>query len=387
MFHRLINPIKSNSFFVFGARGTGKSTYLKGFLEGTQHLYIDLLDPQIEQKYSLHPEILKDEISEMRGSSLEWVCLDEIQKIPKLLDVVHSLIESTKIKFVLTGSSARKLKRGTANLLAGRAFVNYLHPLTFPEMGESFDLQSALEWGTLPRVTQLSSQREKISFLDSYGLTYLKEEVWAEHVVRKLDPFRRFLEVAAQSNGEIINYTKISEDVGADVKTVQSYFEILVDTLIGFHLPACHRSVRKQQRQAPKFYLFDPGVKRALDQTLTVPIIPTSSSYGKAFEHWILLEMFRLNQYLQKFYRFSYLRTKEGAEIDVVIERPGLPTALVEIKSTEQVTNRDTGTIEKFLKDISPSEGYCLSRDPVPKRIGSVHALPWDMGFRELGFS
>lgn len=376
--------MKSNSFFLFGARGTGKSTFLQQYFADTPTLWLNLLDPLVEDPLARHPEGLAAQLQAQAGK-VQWVVLDEIQKVPRLLDVVHQLIESTSIKFALTGSSARKLKRGAANLLAGRAFVNHLFPLTQVEMGEAFVLEDALQWGTLPKVVLLTEGIERAEFLKTYALTYLKEEIWSEHIVRKLDPFRKFLEVAAQSNGDIINYTNIARDVGADTKTVQSYFQILEDTLVGTLLPAYHKSIRKQQHQAPKFYFFDTGVKRALDNTLTVALAPNTYAFGKAFEHWVVIEAARLNDYYRKDFQFYYLRTKDDAEIDLVIERPGQKTALVEIKSTTRVDERDTRTVEAFLKDVRNAEGFCLSRDPVAKKINGVHCLDWQTGLRELG--
>jgi predicted AAA+ superfamily ATPase len=216
-------------------------------------------------------------------------------------------------------------------------------------------------------------------------MTYLKEEVWAEHLIRKLDPFRRFLEVAAQCNGEIVNYSNIARDVGTDHKTVCSYFEILGDTLLGFLLEPYHASVRKRQRQSPKFFLFDPGVTRALNGTLNVGLVPSTYAFGKAFEHFVLLEIVRLSDYRRNDYRFSYLRTKDGAEIDLIIERPGSKTALVEIKSGGRVDERDVRDLSRFLPDFPGAEAFCLSRDKVRKRIGDVLAVPWADGLIELG--
>jgi uncharacterized protein len=385
MVDRLIKPLKTNSFFLFGARGTGKSTFLsKYFPHDETVLWIDLLNPEEEDRYARNPLELAGNLDVARGK-IKWVVLDEIQKVPKLLDVVHRRIESSKTRFAMTGSSARKLKREGTNLLAGRAFVYSLFPLTYREWGESFNLNSALMYGTLPGLLKFDTDEERMSFLRAYALTYLKEEIWAEHIVRKLDPFRKFIEIAAQSNGEIINFANIARDVGVDIKTVQSYFEILEDTLLGFMLEPYHRSVRKRQRQAPKFYLFDTGVRRALDRTLTIELKPGTYAYGRAFEHLVIAEAIRLNEYHQKDYRFSYLRTKDDAEIDLVVERPGTSTALVEIKSTSQVDDRDTRSLERFTADIPKSEAFILSTDPKAKRIGKVKSFPWQQGLKELG--
>jgi len=193
------------------------------------------------------------------------------------------------------------------------------------------------------------------------------------------------LQVAAQTNGQIVNFTNIAKDVGSDVKTVQSYFEILEDTLLGFFLEPYHRSVRKQQRLSPKFFIFDTGVKRALERTLKQPLQPQTHAYGDAFEHFIITEIHRLNIYHQADYQLSYLLTKDRAEVDLIIDRPGAHTALVEIKSKERVDDRDTRSLEHFLKDFPKSKAYVFSRDSREMQIGNVAALPWQKGIAEIG--
>jgi predicted AAA+ superfamily ATPase len=231
----------------------------------------------------------------------------------------------------------------------------------------------------------LNTDEERTLFLESYSHTYLKEEIIAEQIIRKDRPFRLFLEVAAQSNGEVLNYSKIAHDIGVDSKTVRSYFEILEDTLVGFFLPAYHRSLRKQQSTSPKFYLFDTGVKRALDRALDIPLRHGTYAFGRAFEHFVILEMYRLNSYHRKNFRFYHLLTKDGAEIDLLIERPGKPLALVEIKSAEEVDSRHIRTLKRFAEELSEADAFCLSRDPQPRRIDSVQILPWDIGLKRLG--
>lgn len=390
MFQRILTYSKNSSFFLFGARGTGKSTFLKNQMDLDKVLWIDLLKPKQEDIYRLHPEELVAQVKASQDQ-LEWVVIDEVQKLPHLLDVAHDLIESTPVKFALTGSSARKLKRGGANMLGGRAFVYNLFPLTHVELGAGFNLNAVLAFGSLPKVFSFENPADKTEFLEAYALTYLKEEIWAEHIIRKLDPFRRFLEVAAQTSGEIVNYTNVARDVGVDHKTAQEYYQILEDTLVGFLLPAYHKSVRKQQQQSPKFYLFDLGVKRVLDNTVGQAITPHSYGYGRLFEHFIILECLRLNGYLRRRFRFFYLRTNYQAEIDLVIERPGLPTVIVEIKSKDRVDERDTTTLENFLPSFrkpglgKKAQAVLLSIDPHEKKIGSVLALPWQKGLREIG--
>jgi predicted AAA+ superfamily ATPase len=384
MVPRLISPLPEHSFFLFGARGTGKTTFLKEYFKHSTTLWIDLLEPEQEDRYARNPSELSQQIAADQ-QYLEWVVIDEVQKVPKLLDIVHGMVEKENIRFALTGSSARRLKKDTVNLLAGRAFVYNLFPLTHRELGPRLDLDQALRYGTLPTLLSLNIEEEYQAYLRAYSLTYLKEEVWAEHLIRKLNPFRRFLEVAAQSNGEIINYSNIARDVGADHKTVVSYFEILEDTLLGFILEPFHLSIRKRQLQSPKFYFFDPGIVRALTRMLTVPLKPKTYAYGRAFEQFVINEIFRLNSYQQKDYRFSYLNTKDGVEIDLIVERPGQATVLVEIKSTVQVTEQDVRQLARFKKDLPNSEAFCLSQDPVKKMINGILTFPWKEGIKALG--
>ena len=384
MFQRVLHPSRKRSFFLFGARGTGKTTFLRSWFSGQKVLWLDLLDPAQEDRYARRPGLLSEQI-EAGGAPEGWVVVDEVQKVPRLLDVVHAEIERSGVRFALTGSSARKLKGGSTNLLAGRAFVYNLFPLTAAELGDSFDLQMALEYGTLPGHLDLEQPDDKAEFLRSYALTYLKEEVWAEHLVRNLDPFRSFLEVAAQCDGEIINATKIARDVGVDPKTVQSYFQILEDTLLAHILEPYHRSVRKRQSKSPRFYFMDTGVSRALSRTLNVPLNRGTYAYGKTFERFVITEAFRRCAYLKNDFRLSYLRTKDGAEVDLVIERPGLPTALVEIKSATQVDETDLRHLKSFRAVIPESEAICLSREGRPRAVEGIRIVPWRDGLEELG--
>lgn len=387
MYHRVCNPLKSNSFFLFGARGTGKSTLLRSLWVPSAVHWVDLLNTDLEQQYLIRPMALREELERIQShEQIKWVVIDEIQKAPKLLDVVHSEIERGRFKFAITGSSARKLKRGAANLLAGRAFVNSLHPLTHLELGESFDLQTVLQWGSLPKVFSLVEEGKR-EFLSSYANTYIKEEVQMEQWVRKVVPFRAFLQVASQSSGQIINHSKIARDVSSDPVSIRSYFEILEDTLLGFTLKPFHYSIRKRQSQHSKFYFFDLGVQNTLSKTLTIPCIPGTYEYGRRFEQFVILEIHRLSQYKKDDWEFSYLHTKDNAEIDLIIERPGEPTALVEIKSTTRVTDADLRHLLAFSKDFPNSVGYCLSQDPMERKVGSVVCVPWQKGIQELNLA
>ena len=383
MFQRLLKLSRSHSCFLFGARGTGKTTLIRQAFDPEASLYVDLLDPEVEDSYRRRPGRLDNEV-EALPESVRWVLIDEVQRAPRLLDVAHRLIESTNKHFVLTGSSARKLRRGASNLLAGRAFVHNLYPLTAPELRDAFVLEDVLRWGTLPNIYSFTDGADKNAYLRAYALTYLKEEVIAEQITRRLDPFREFLEVAAQSNGAIVNYANIARDVGVDPKTVVSYFRILEDTLVGFHLPAYHRSVRKQQRVNPKFYFFDTGVKRALERTLELPMRAGTYEFGKAFEHFVVTQIAHLARYRHPDWSLFHLRTGAGAEIDLLIDRPGLPTVLIEIKSAKRVDERDTRVLEGFTGDFDRPLALCVSRDSTRMRIGGVLCLHWREALRQL---
>ncbi len=383
MFRRFVRFSPKHSFFLFGPRGTGKSTLLKErFLPG-QCLWLDLLDSSVEDRFSRSPGELYAIVKAL-PKEVVYVVVDEIQKVPKLLDEVHRLIEEKVDKvFILTGSSARKLKHGGANLLAGRAFVYHLYALSCFELGERFELETALHWGTLPKILSLGDDASRSAFLRSYADTYLKEEIWTEQVIRKLPPFRRFLEVAAQCNGKIINYANIAQDVGVDDKTIKEYFIILEDTMIGFFLEPFHNSFRKRLVEKPKFYFFDPGVVRSLSRQLSVPLTARTSAYGDAFEHFVLLEFVRLASYFQPDYRFSFLRTASDVEIDLIVERPGKPLLCIEIKSSDTVNKRDIGAFIKLTKDIPNCEAIVLSQDRFMKKFGAVTCYPWKQGIAE----
>jgi predicted AAA+ superfamily ATPase len=374
MFDRLVKLPAGHSFFLFGARGTGKTTLL--CTKFPDAFKIDLLDHQTESILMVNPHHLAAMVASAMSNH---VVIDEIQKIPKLLDEVHRLIETPGNKkiFILTGSSARKLKAGGANLLAGRAFLRNLFPLNSVELGNRFDLLEALRWGTLPKILSCTSDELKRDYLESYAHLYLKEEVWGEQIIRNLPPFRKFLEVSAVNAGKIVNTANVARDVGVDPKTVQSYYSILEDTLLGFHIDAYHSSVRKRLRQAPKFYFFDNGVTRALARMLTVEPKAGTNYFGDLFEQLMINEFVRLNSYEKRDYRFSYLQSASGVEIDLVIERPGRPLALVEIKSTECVREDHLSSLDNFQKDFPDAELFLLSRDPHAKQFGRIHTLPW----------
>jgi predicted AAA+ superfamily ATPase len=275
------------SFLLLGARGTGKTWLLNEQFKNIALIWVNLLDNKEFLKYQRRPELLRLEITEaIRVATPEtpWVIIDEVQRVPQLLNEVHSMLEDSNfrqnLKFGLSGSSARKLKRGGANLLAGRALLNNLFPLTSEELGNNFDLNSVLAWGMLPAVVSQTSDLVRSEQLQTYVAVYLREEIREEQIVRNLDPFSRFLEVAAQSSGTIVNYSKIGRYCNLDSRAVSRYFQILEETLLGTFIKPYHRSIRKQQGKSPRFYFFDTGVLRALEGTLDIPIKESSYGYG-----------------------------------------------------------------------------------------------------------
>lgn len=385
MLNRIANISLKRSFFLFGARGTGKSTLLSNLFQGARMSLVDLLDPtyfRISAKdFQAHLEALP--------AGTEWVVVDEVQRSPELLNVVHRWVSKSSnttgpLRFALTGSSARKLKRGGANLLAGRASVFNLYPLTHRELPASYSFSELLKWGGLPDVVLEPDPVEKRRILRAYTTTYLREEIAEEQLVRSLEPFQAFLSVAAQMNGKIVNYSAIAKDVGVSTTTIQTYFEILADTLIAIILPAYHSSIRKRQRANPKVYLFDLGVVETLIESSLGGSIPGSYAGGNRFEHFVFLETYRLQNYRELGWRFSYLRTKDDAEIDLIIERPNETTLLVEIKATDSVSERHSTNLNRFVPDFKNSEALILSNDPVAKQFGKVRCLHWRDWFLEV---
>jgi len=384
MFNRLCKPLLSNSFFLFGARGTGKTSLLKVLLPPSEDVYwVDLLDDGIYQELLARPQRFVERIPTHFGNA-HWVVADEIQRLPQLLNYVHKLIEERKIKFALTGSSARKLKRGGANLLAGRAFLNSLHPLTSEELQKEFDLESILNWGSLPAVINLGTDLDRKEYLKAYTGTYLRQEIKEEQIVRRLDPFARFLEVSAQHNGKVLNFSKIARDSLTEVKSVQRYFDILVDTFLGFYLEPYHKSVRKVQTTKAKFYFFDSGVKRSLENTLSSPLTPGTYAFGDAFEHFFILECLRLRDYFRSDDRFYYICTKDDLEIDLIVEKSKKEVWAIEIKSSDRVDEVEILKKKKLADDLKVSRFLVASRESQTRMKQGVEICHWQTVLQEL---
>ena len=382
MFNRLLSPTITKSYFLFGPRQTGKSTFVKGLL-GQEDLYIDLLPQRSFLNYAKNPGRLREEIiAHMRGHK-NFVCvIDEIQKIPNLLDEVHELIESTDIRFILTGSSARKLRRGGANLLAGRAYTYNLFPLTFQEIGENFDLEKALRIGTLPVLWE-SQKEDQREFLRSYTETYLKEEVAAEGLVRDIGPFSQFLDIAAANDGETVNFSNIARECSVSVKTVQQYYQILEDTFLALKLPAWQRSPRKRLVSHSRYYLFDPGVTNVLAHTLGGELNPAIR--GRRFEQFIIAQIFACIQYNRFDYQLFYWRTNHGAEVDLLICQGEKILYAVEIKSSLNITKESLDGVRSFLSDHPDVAPYVLGHNQKPRQLSdSLTLMNWDDFIRQI---
>jgi len=383
MIPRLCNLSKSNSFFLFGPRGTGKTTLIRNQFPNENAVYVNLLDNALMDQLLLDSTRFIDLIDSAENR-LKSVIIDEVQKMPQLLNIAHTQIQERKRQFILTGSSSRKLKQAGANLLAGRAWLYHLYPLNTAEMKDDFDLKKALEFGGLPEAF-LSNRDDAREYLNSYVATYLQKEIQQEQWVKNLAPFRKFLAISAQMNGRIVNKAAIAKQVGVDPTTVTNYFEILEDTLLGFMLPAFSRSVRKAQRQLPKFYFIDTGIKRGLDRTLSVELLPQTFAWGDAFEHWVILEFIKGCQYRRLDWSFSYIRTKDDVEIDLVVERPGDRDLFVEIKSKSLVDASDAKALETLGADTNPkAERWLLSCDPLQRTFGKTTAMHWQDGIQRL---
>jgi predicted AAA+ superfamily ATPase len=382
MIFRLCKLPETQSFFLFGPRGCGKSTLLRSHFQNKDTLWIDLLDQSTELQLAIDPDSL---LTRWKSKKTDWIVIDEVQKIPKILDVVHKGIEAHKIKFALTGSSARNLKRGGANLLAGRAVERQLQSFSSIELGNKFRLDRAIKFGTLPKIwDEELPESEAADFLNSYVSTYLREEVAAEQLVRNLDPFRRFLVAAAQSNAKIINHSAIERDAGIPRKQSERHFEILADTLIGNYLHPFHNSIRRRQTQKAKFYFFDTGVVRAIQRLTEFELESATFEYGNLFETMIINEFFKISSALKKNFEFSYLQAGESREIDLIVELPRGKPFLIEIKSSRKFDRKKVSALFDLKKEIPHSRAFVLSNDPTRQEVEGVDVVHWLEGLKEI---
>jgi predicted AAA+ superfamily ATPase len=305
--------LPDQSFFLFGPRGVGKSTWIRGALPKAE--LIDLLDSEVQLQLSASPKRLEAMLGEKKAG--DWVIIDEVQKVPALLDEIHRLIESRKLRFALTGSSARKLKREGANLLAGRALVQRLEQFSYSELrSDPVSLTSLLEWGGLPSCVLNPKNARRV--LSAYVLTYLQEEIRQEGLVRRIEPFSRFLEVAGLFNGQVLSMEGLARDAKVPRTSLVEYFQILEDTWIAKRLPSYQPAIKAREVAHPKFYFFDPGVARAAAGLLGDTL--DSTWLGSALETWVFHELRVYNQLSEKERPLFYYRTGDGSEIDFVVE-------------------------------------------------------------------
>lgn len=365
--HRLLDIaalLEEKSYFLFGPRQTGKTTLVNSLL--SQYRFINLLKNSDFQRYSTNPSLLREEVQ----AEDRIVVIDEIQLIPELLNEVQVLIEEKKVHFLLTGSSARKLRRGGVNLLGGRARTRYFHPFVYRELLEHFNLERALFHGLIPSIYFSTAVDED---LDAYIGNYLQQEIMAEGLCRNLQSFSRVLEVAALCHGEQINYASIASDAQAARSTVQNYFDILKDTLIIHELPIWNKTRKRKAQSMAKFYFFDFGIVRRMRRYTTIP--PKSEIFGIAFESFIFHEIKTFCDY-NGIADLHYWRSQNKDEVDFIIDN----RIAVEVKSTSLVQDKHLSGIRR-LKDEKMLEKYLVvSMDEHPRRPlidTDIEILPW----------
>ena len=370
MFNRLLSlpPPGTETFFLWGPRQVGKSTLLRQQYPDAR--LIDLLKSDEFRRYSTRPELLRQEIEAEAPGSARQIVIDEVQKAPALLDEVHWLMENRGLHFAMSGSSARKVKRGAANLLGGRALRYELRGLTAGELGGDFDLDRLLNHGYLPRMYESNRPRR---MLDAYVGDYLKEEIAAEGLVRNLPAFADFLDAAALSDAEMVNFTNVARECGVSSPTAKAYFGILEDTLLGNWLPAYRRRRKRRLIGAPKFYFADVGVVNRL--ALRGELLPGSELYGKAFENWVFHELSAFVSYADVDARLSYWRLPSGIEVDFLL---GDIEVAIEAKASARI-NRSHLRGLRTLADEHPDVRHrvVVSLEPRARRTeDGIDILP-----------
>lgn len=379
-FLNLLELLKKKSFFLFGPRATGKTYLIKQQLEGTgsqpKAIVINLLKSNIFLKLSQNPSELEGIIlaAIREGGDIPLVVVDEIQKTPLLLDEVHRLIEERGWRFLMTGSSARKIRRGHANLLAGRAWSASLFPLCSQEI-PSFSLERYLRYGGLPVVYSSENPEEE---LDAYVQTYLKEEILAEGLIRKIPPFARFLKTAALSSGNILNFTEIGNDAQVSPSTVREYYSILEDTLIGFMMEPWGAGKKRKAVMTAKFYFFDTGVTHALSGTQTID--RNSNLYGNSFEQFMAMELRAYLSYHRIKETLGFWRTLQGHEVDFVL---GDHTA-IEVKATQKISSHHLRGLKALEEEGLFKRFYLVTHDPIETIKDHVTFIHWKKFLEKL---
>ena len=362
-----IFEVPEDSFFLFGPRGTGKSTLLRR--DYPDALWIDLLEPDVFRSYSAYPERLREVI--LANPDQKTVVIDEIQKIPELLSVIHSLREKkSKVQFILTGSSSRKIKRTGADLLAGRVIKKTLHPFMAVELGKRFNLSQALKQGLLPIVL---SARDPLSVLTTYVSLYVREEVQMEGLVRNIGNFSRFLEAVSFSHGSILNISNVARECQIERKVVEGYIGILEDLLLAFRLPVFSRRAKRAVIAHPKFYFFDSGVYRVLRPA--GPLDRPEGIEGVALEGLVAQHLTAWNSYRGERNKVYYWRTAGGSEIDFVVYGAEVFWA-IEVKNTSRIRPEDLRGLSNFKSDYPQSSAYLLYRGKERLMKNGILCLP-----------
>jgi uncharacterized protein len=367
----LLDNEHNDSVFLWGARQVGKTTLLEHQYPNAR--YYDLLQSTEFERFFRRPSLLSEELETAKEGEL--VIIDEIQKVPQLLDEVHRLIHRKKLRFILSGSSPRKLKRMGANLLGGRALKKTLFPLVSAEIPD-FDLIRAVNNGMIPRHYTVNNPWERFR---AYIGVYLNEEIREEAISRKLNSFSRFLEVAAFSNTEMVVYKNIAQDCGIDHRTVKEYFEILHDTLIGYLIPGFGATQKRRAILAPKFYYFDVGVANYLCNRKN--ILQGTEAFGHAFEHLVIQELISYLSYRNSAHALSYWRTSSGYEVDAII---GNGLIAIEIKSGNEVSTRHLKGLKAFKEDFPTARALVVSMDKNKRILNDVEIFPANEFFKAL---
>lgn len=365
-FLNLQSLIDQKSHFLLGPRSTGKSTWIRESL--SPQMNINLLERDTLRAMTMNPSLLRERILSANLKPKDLIVIDEIQKVPELLDEVHLLIEELNLRFLLTGSSARKLKRGSSNLLAGRAWRADLFPLTWKEITD-FDLVRYLNTGGLPQVyTSKSPEKEVKNYTD----LYIREEIQEEGLIRKLDQFLIFFESIGAMNGEELNYQGWSSDIGVPRKTLQAYVELLSDTLMAFELPAFKKTRKRKAISRSKFYLFDIGVANYMGKVKHVE--KGSPTFGKSFEHFIIQECRALNSYLEKNWKLSYWRSLSQMEVDLCL---GEEWAL-EVKASERITSKHLKGLKALREENIFKHFGVISLEKHKRELDGITIWPWE---------
>ena len=366
-FHRLLTMDlpPGRSAFLWGARQTGKSTFLRERFPDS--VYVDLLDADTVLRLGARPTRLGEELQSAPAALAHPVIIDEVQKAPGLLDEVHRLIENRGLSFVLCGSSARKLRRAGVNLLGGRAWRFEMFPLTWAEIPD-FDLLQALNRGLLPGVYSEPRFRRSLA---AYVRDYLTQEIVNEGLTRNHAAFTRFFEALRFCHGELLNYAAIARDCGVEAKTVRAYFEILQDTLVGYLIYPFHRRTGRQSiSAAPKFYLFDVGVAgQVCGRTLSAA---GGAEFGRAFEHFLLLEIIAARSYREMEYPIEFWRTKSGLEVDFVLDR-----GAVAVEAKARVRSGDLRPIMAFVEEFAPRRAIVVTAEADRRRVHGIDVMPY----------